>query len=377
MRKLILSVLLALSGMAYGADTLQVDLNSKVLKKGDTLEFKCTIANFAQLKLQRATLNVWIDDVVTHRRWKFRYPIINGETSAALMISDKIPDGNYAVNFLVQPGYFRISGEIQQHNRLDTGLNYMMFFKNKKGSFFDRVHVEKDGAFRLKSTLFEDSAFFIFTPTVKVKNNYLIIDIETPLDSAFVPVLQKTKFITVGDPQKLSSIKMDTGSYVFSDLDTYQGTLPGVTVKTKQKTKVQMFDEEFSHGLFENPEAIVFDGIESTQIERSASILHFLMGRVAGLEIDLAKGEAQWRGHGVEFFIDEFPFQPGDIFFISPVDIAMIKVYRPPSHISGDFKNQGGSIAIYTKRGAYMSKRGSRHNFIVRGYNNLEEIWEP
>lgn len=375
MRKLILPVLLALSGMVYGADSLQVDLNSKILKKGDTLEFKCTVANFAKLKLQRATLNVWIDDVVTRKRWKFRYPMVNGEASASLAVSDKIPDGNYAVNFLVQPGFFRIAGEIQHHNKHDTSLNYMMFLKNKNGALVDRVHVEKNGAFRLKSTLFEDSAYFVFTPNIKVKNNYLVIDIETPLDSVFVPVLQKTKFITVGDPQKLLPNKTDTGSYVFSDVEVNIGTLPGVTVKTKQKTKVQMFDEEFSHGLFENPEAIIFDGIESTQIARATSIFHFLMGRIAGLEVR-PDGEMSWRGHGVEIFIDEFPFGSRDIFFLSPMDVAMIKVYRPPSHVSGNFRHQGGSIAIYTNRGAYLTNRNSKHNFVVRGYNSLEERWE-
>lgn len=374
MRTLILLALLVYSGIAYSADSLQIDLNSKILKKGDTLDFKCTVANFAKLKLQRATLNVWIDDVVTHKRWKFRYPMINGETSAALTISDKIPDGNYALNFLVQPGFFRISGEIQQHNRHDTGINYMMFFKNKKGTFVDRVHVENDGAFRLKSTLFEDSALFVFTPNIKVRN-YLVINIETPLDSVFVPVLQKTKFITVGDPQKSASNKMDTVSYVFSDVDVAEGTLPGVTVKTKLKPKVQQFDEEYSHAMFYDPGAIIFDGIESTQIERYSNIFQFLMGRVAGLDVS-ALGGATWRGHPVGFYVDEFPFDTRDIFFISPADVAMIKVYRPPSHIGGDFGNQGGSIAIYTKRDAYLTKRNSRHNFIVRGYNSLEEKWD-
>ncbi|MES2331577.1 MAG: hypothetical protein V4539_18370 [Bacteroidota bacterium] len=375
MRKHIILILLVIAGNVYGADSLHVDLNTRVLKQGDTLEFKCTVANFAKLKLQRATLNVWIDDVLTHKRWKFRYPMINGECSAALTLGDKIPDGHYAVNFLVQPGFFRISGEIQQHNRHDTGINYMMFFKNKKGAYFDRVHVEKDGNFRLKSTLFEDSAYFIFTPNIKVNNNYLVIDIETPLDSAFVPVLQKTHFITVGNKQMAAAGKTDTSSYVFSDVEVDQGTLPGVTVKTKLKTKVQQFDEEYSNGLFDNPEALIFDGIESTQIERSIDIFHFLMGRIAGLDVDVL-GNASWRGHGVEFFVDEFPFEARDIFFVSPLDVAMIKVYRPPSHISGNFSNQGGSIAIYTKRGAYLTKRNSRHNFIVRGYNRLEDRWE-
>lgn len=216
MKKVCLLLLLFTGAIAHASDSLRVEISSKMLKKKDTLEFSCSVPDFAQLKLASATLNVWIEDLEKHNRWKYRYPMINGEVSAALVVSDKIPDGRYAVNFLVQPGFFKVMGQVRDHDKRDTSITYMMILKNKAGNYIDNARVAPGGAFRLKSTLFADSAFFIFSPATKTKNNYLFIQLETPLDSAFVPVLAETQFITVGNPKGMLSAQADTGKYFFN-----------------------------------------------------------------------------------------------------------------------------------------------------------------
>ena len=311
--------------LVFGSDSLRVNFNTKKLVKGDTLEFKCSVPDFAALKLQSATLNVWIEDVEKHNRWKFRYPLINGEVTASLKVSKKITDGRYAVNFLIQRGFFKIYGQVLDHTkRDDTTISYMMVSKNKQGSYIDFAHVETNGDFRLKSTLFADSAFFIFSPTKKPKNNYLTINIETPLDSSFVPVFAKTSFITIGNPKMLIAKKTDTSGYVFSQAELQDPTmLPNVTVTGKYKTKVQQYDEEYSRGLFQNNDAIVFDGISSDEIGRSATIMQFLQGRVAGLTIEKnSEGldVAKWRNQVAEIYLDEFRLEASEHTFISPTD---------------------------------------------------------
>lgn len=381
MRKTICLFLLVFTGsLVFGSDSLLVNFSAKTLVKGDTLEFRCSVPDFAALKLQSATLNVWIEDVERHNRWKYRYPMINGEVSASLKVSKKITDGRYAVNFLIQRGFFKIYGQVLDHTkRDDSTISCMMVSKNKQGSYIDFVHVERNGDFRLKSTLFADSAFFIFSPTKRPKNNYLTINIETPLDSAFVPVLTKTSFITIGDPKMLMAKKTDTSKYFFTTgelQDPYM--LPNVTVTGKYKTKVQQYDEEYSTGLFQSNDAIIFDGISSDEIGRSATILQFLQGRVAGLSIEKnSEGQdvAKWRNTIAEIYLDEFRLQPSDHTFISPTEVAMIKVYRPPSYLSS-FNSGAGAIAIYTKRGIYASNGSSRHNFIVKGYTKIDSSWE-
>ncbi len=380
MRKAFLIVSFFLSAViVYGSDSLHIDLNRKLFVKGDTLDFECSIPDYARLKLSSASLNVWIEDVQRNHRWKFRYPIVDGEVSASLVISDKIPDGRYAVNFLVQKGYVKVLGQVQDHDKKDTSLIYMMIQKDKKSSYFDKAFVDRDGSFRLKSTLFADSAFFVFSPSKKVRNNYLSIHIETPLDSVFTPVLHQTQFITIGDPKMLTVKNTDTGHYFFNTADLTDVTiLPEVTVTGKFKSRVQQYDEEYSSGLFKRNDAIIFDGLESEDISRSINVLQFLQGRVAGLTIGKnAEGQdvAKWRNELAEIYIDEFRLDPTDHTLVSTSDIAMIKVFRPPAQLSS-FSGGAGAIVIYTKKGNYANDGKNRHNFIVKGYTNVDSVWQ-
>lgn len=379
MRKLLCCILFLAAAQSYASDSLQVTLSATQLKAGDTLDFKCVIPDFEALKLLNATLNVWIEDVQRTKRWKFRYPIINGEVAASLVISDKIPDGRYAVNFLVQRGFFRIMGDVLDHDKRDSLLTYMMISKNNKNSYLDIAHVNPNGSFRLKSTLFADSAFFIFSPPRKVRNNYLAIQIETPLDSAFTPVLYKNSFITIGDPKMLTKKFTDTSAYRFTSEELLDpGFLPNVTVTGKIKSKVQQYDEEYSRGLFQRNDVMIFDGIESDEISRSISVLRFLQTKVPGLTITMNEaGEeiAKWRNEVCEIYIDEFRMGSTEYNMVSPTEIAMIKVYRPPAQLSS-FSGGAGAIAIYTKKGKYISNSSNRHNFVVRGYTKIESVWE-
>lgn len=379
MRKLLFLCGVLLASAAHASDSLQINFTTKTFVKGDTLEFTCKVPQFAELRLLNATLNVWIEDVEKTKRWRFRYPMINGEAAASLIISDKIPDGRYAVNFLVQRGFFKVMGQVLDNGKSDTSINYIMIPKNKSSSYFDRASVAADGNFRLKSTLFADSAFFIFSPAKKVRNNYLSIKIETPLDSAFTPVLYQTDFITVGDPKMLLSKKTDTSRYVFESEELLDpGLLPNVTVRAKFKSKVQQYDEQYSRGLFQRDDALVFDGIESDQIGRSISVLRYLESKVPGLTIETNEAGqeiAKWRREICEIYIDEFRMDSTSHTLISPTEIAMIKVYRPPALLSS-FSGGAGAIAIYTKKGEFASNGRKRHNFIVKGYTRIESMWE-
>jgi hypothetical protein len=379
MKNLLLSfILLFLGDGIYAGDSLSVSIQAKVLVQGDTLEFSCSIPDYVALQLTSATLHVWIDNLENNKRWKFRYPMINGETAASLAISDKIPDGRYAVNFLVQRGFLKIAGKVQAHDKNDTLINYMMILKNKKATYVDVAKVARDGSFRLKSTLFADSAYFIFTPNNKRKKNDLLINIESPLDSFFIPAITTTQFIMVGKQSaELSGIK-DTSQYSFSIKDPIdKNELPGVTVFGKSRKKIEQYDEENSKGLFKRNDAIIFDGLDKDEISRSFSVFQFLQGRVAGLTIEMdsmGNEVAKWRKEIAEIYVDEFKMEPGDHLFVNTNEIAMIKVYRPPARISS-FSGGAGVIAIYTKYGKYAPNK-ARHNFIVKGYSTIDSVWE-
>jgi len=379
MRTLLL-LLISLSSFntSHASDSLVVDINKTSFKKGDTIDFSCIIPNFEQQKLNAASLHVWIDNISTGTRWKFRYPFINGEAQAAIVVGKEIPNGHYAINFLVQKGYFRMTGEIKNHLKSETQINYMMVPKNKR-TYFETIAINADGQFRLKSTLFEDSAYFVFTPVKKNEKNTLHIGIETPLDSSFIPTMENRTWITIGNTTARIN-KNDSSGYAFN-METTSGTdlLPGVTVVGKYKKKIDQYNDFYSSGLFQRPEALIFDGIEDETMARSMSILRFLEGKVPGLIIEKDQETtaelARWRGEPVEIYLDEFKVSTQDIWVVSPSDVAMVKVYRPPAMLS-PLSGSAGAIAIYTKRGEFRNKDRFRHSFTVKGYTTALSTWQ-
>lgn len=380
MKRLFLVLLLASRfPYSYASDSIRIVMSAKILHQGDTLDFACRVPEYEKLKLLNATLNVWIENISTHSKWKFRYPMINGDMSASLAIGKNIPDGNYAVNFLVQHGFFRITGELADPQKNDSSLIYMMIAKNHQSSYVDRARVLPDGSFRLKNTLFADSAYFIFSPAKKVKNNYLAIHIETPLDSVYVPVVQGLTFLQIHSSPNEKAESFDSSNYVFNSADPIDtGSLPGVTVTAQFKTRVQQYDATYSKGLFQRNDAMVFDGLESDQISHSISILNFLQSKVPGLTIvqnEDGREMVKWRNEIVDIYIDEFRVDAEDNNLIAPSEVAMIKVYRPPAMLSS-LSGSAGAIAIYTKKGEFADSNKYRHNFIVKGYTKIESVWE-
>lgn len=371
-----LSCLLYLNIQA--SDSLYVQLNKQNFKKGDTLDFSCVIPDFEKAKLNAASLHVWIDHISTGTRWKFRYPFINGEAQAALVLAKTLPDGHFAVNFLVQKGYFRLSGQLKEKFEDENNINYLMVPKNKR-TYSETITLNKDGFFRLKSTLFEDSAYFVFSPVKKNAKNNLNISIETPLDSTFIPEMETRIWITVGN-QKRPMNKEDSAAYAFNMISS-SGTdlLPNVTVVGKYKKKVEQYDDYYSSGPFKRDEAMIFDGIEDETMARSMSILRFLEGKVPGLIVEKDQESmvemARWRGEPTEIYLDEFRVSPQDIWIVSPSDVAMVKVYRPPAMLS-PLSGAAGAIAIYTKRGEFAGKNRFKHSFTVKEYTPAEAVWQ-
>lgn len=373
---LLLSCILYLSIQA--SDSLNIQLNKHSFNKGDTLDLACIIPDFEKVKLNAASLHVWIDHIGTGTRWKFRYPFINGEAQASLVLAQTLPDGHYAVNLLVQKGYFRLSGQLKDKFEDENNINYLMVPKNKR-TYSETITLNKDGFFRLKSTLFEDSAYFIFSPIKKNAKNNLKISIETPLDSTFIPEMESRIWISVGNQKTLLN-KEDSAAYTFNMI-TNSGTdlLPNVTVVSKYKKKVEQYNDYYSSGLFKRDEAMIFDGLEDETMARSMSILRFLEGKVPGLIIEKDQESmvevARWRGELTEIYLDEFKVTPQDIWIVSPSDVAMVKVYRPPAMLS-PLSGAAGAIAIYTKRGEFADKSRSRHSFTVKGYTPAETVWQ-
>ena len=107
-------------------DSISINLSKPVYLQGDSLELRIYYPNYINKKLKSATAHIWIDHLGTKQRWKFRYPMIEGEVNAALKISEQIPSGNYAISWLIQSGFYRMQGQVIEREKQDTFINYMM-----------------------------------------------------------------------------------------------------------------------------------------------------------------------------------------------------------------------------------------------------------
>jgi hypothetical protein len=355
---------------SYASDSLYVKINKHEFKKGDTINFEANYY-YDTIDKARITLNVWIENVDKSVRYKFRYPLINGYVEAGLVIQDTIPDGEYAVNFLVQKDLMQLRGRIKDYNPKSKGVNYLMIAK-KKMTYFGVVNPDPQGYFRTSKLLFEDTAKFIFSEIGRKSNN-LFIDLNTMIDSAFTPLLTQSQMITVGNPNKMDTNLAHT--YAFDIKPTGpKFTLKDVVVKSVKKSKMELFDETYSSGLFRFGSPTVFDGIESDQIMYAIDVFSFLQARVAGLQItnNMGSYELKWRGGPVDIFLDEFPVDSEVAHYVNTSDIAMIKIFAPAT--GGPSGN--GTIAIYTKRGVYADDRNRRYFFAVKGYTPYITDWK-
>jgi hypothetical protein len=365
-------LLIGNSAKANNADTLSVTIEKRELQKKDTLFFECNY-KFQDPAKSKITLNVVIENLEKTKQWKFRYPLINGNSTPGIIIGANIPDGKYAITYLLQNDFLRVKGKIKDFDAKSKGINYLLLTKNKD-SYIGFLNPQESGYFTTPKMIFEDTARIVFSETGK-KNQRLYIDLETYLDSTFTPIARYTDFITIGKMDTLKD-KAITENYQFDPNTNKKFTLNEVTVKSVAKKKVELFDEEYASGLFKFGFPQIFDGIEGTQIGNAMDIFSFLQGRVAGLKVNrdaFGNYNLKWRETNVDVYLDEFKVENEMASYVNTNDIAMVKVFPPMS--GGPTGN--GAIAIYTKRGAYYTENSTRkYNFQVIGYTPDISTWK-
>jgi hypothetical protein len=367
-----------LSASAQEKDSMSVQMNRNAFAQGDTINFEVTLKNYSKVG-RTATIQLWIEEIKTGKRWKFRYPLINGYVNAKILVSDVVNNGQYALNFLLQKTFFQLSGNIKNATTNDKLINYVMISKNKQ-TLVDVMPLDNHQSFSLANLLFQDSAFIIFSKP-KQKNNDLLVEIKTPLDSAFTPASTETRFITIGTADTVTRKDANTlSNYVFkADSTPYKMILPEIVIKTKMKRRVEEFETENVSGLFTSTDATILDGIESDEIAKAADLYTYLTMKMGGLnlETDNQTGNRTftWRSKPTEIYINEIKLDSEIPITINPSDIALIKIFPPGVTVSSG-SGAGGAIAIYTKTGEYGKTTNRNYSFYILGYTGLESTWK-
>ncbi|TAD86379.1 MAG: hypothetical protein EAY75_08650 [Bacteroidetes bacterium] len=345
--------------------TLILRTQPTALKPGATLLLEATYQNPGVKTPKYSTLHIAIEAADQRLQWQLRYPLVDGLATAAIALPDSLPKGVYVLRAKVQREMVHVLGRVK--GKKPPPVINALAMKGKEMVFAKPVNVDADGYFQLQNLLFEERATLVFTPIDKSKNNWLDVEVETPVDSSFYAFAECTLRLPVGVP---ATDTLTAGASGPKTADN-GNTLQNVVVTGKAKTNLDKFADRYVSGFFLG-NGYTFDGIDDQQLSTALTVFDFLIGRVPGLNI-LRNGtdvepNVTWRDAEPAYFVDEIQTDLQGILSISTPDIAMVKVMRPPFFgvIMG---GAGGAIAVYTKReGSNYGTYGNRFKFVITGY---------
>jgi len=360
--------------------------NKASFERGDSILLNFQLPEEKLPGRKYITAYMMVENMTTSRKWKFRYPILEGKSQASLFISDGIPEGKYAVTFLFSKTFFSFYGAAE--NLSVNELDYSIITPGNT-AISNKVRVSDDGKFSLRGILFEDSCTFEFSaPNNQAKNNLKISQVKTPLDSSFVIDTGYTQIITVGKVAAVNEkdlvYKPDVGWI------SEQTTLPDVEVTGIRKRMIEKFQDRYSSGSFRQMTPYTFDGLEDNLIAQSINVFEFLKGRVPRLRVTMEGGSYRLsfgtvlnisngpRPPDATLYLDERKVGSTGELMISPDEIAMIKIYPPTAQFNDGFNGGGanGAIAIYTRRAGFGKEEMGVVSIKVFGYTPTSTIWK-
>jgi hypothetical protein len=386
---LILCGTLLVTDMVSASDSIPVQINGRLFKAGDSIHFSWNGQPLHKL-VPTGTLHVWIDHLESGRRWKLRYPILNGESGGSLAVSKELPPGIYAFNFLAAENFLEISGKFRRV-KVKTAFNYETrkydtltvadlpqpvrynvnaVMVNRTGLLFDEtLQVSGDGSFRIPPIVFGDTATLAFNTD---KNDYLV-DIRTPLDTSFVPFDTTSLFIRI--EAGATAERTDTSAYRFSFSDFYPNSITLQEVIVEGPSRVKQFEDDHVTPLFKHMNARTLNSLDNDRLLLMNNIWAYIQANAPGIiirESGLSRN-VFWRGQRVNIFQDEILMNVNDL-TVQPQEVAIIKIYPPGTPISSG--SPGGAIAIYTKRGDPYDYPPSPYTYTVKGYTMPEILWQ-
>ncbi|HEY8398531.1 MAG TPA: hypothetical protein VIK80_11375 [Flavihumibacter sp.] len=253
------------------------------------------------------------------------------------------------------------------------------------GQQFMTIPIASDGTFELGGMIFYDTAklFYQFNNDKnKVLTTKALVDVKTSFLQIPPPFDNKkpVPIFTRLDPKAVEkSLLMSEKNLAALEAANKVKTLEGVTVTAKVKSKAEKMEEEYTSGLFRGSNDYTFITEDDISARGALTILNYLQGKVAGLQIT-GQGtnmSMSWRGGSPTLFLNEMISDVSMIQNIPMSDVAMIKVFRPP-FLGAPGGGSGGAIAVYTKKGGPSNDNVKGLNFAnLPGYIAQKEFYSP
>jgi len=280
--------------------------------------------------------------------------------------------------------YLSVKGNIYGLSKTQlSGKDLTGFIKTKnKTSEFLSIPVNTLGQFRLSGMYFFDTAKLYYqinndkdkrlTSSASFKFINEIANAVSPppnlLSSLFLNLKADSSFL-----QKNAKLAALQRSFLESNKTK---TLEIVTVKAKVKSLKEKLEEQYTSGFFAGGDGFTFT-LEDDPFAKSAiSILDYLKGKVAGLQISADGQSATWRGSETSIFLNESTTDISMVQSISMNDVALIKVFRPP-FFGAAGGGAGGAIVIYTKKGGDNAAVKGLDFTNIYGYSAIKEFYMP
>ena len=286
----------------------------------------------------------------------------------------------------VPEAYLSVKGKILGlskallYNKQITGI---LKTKNDAGNFFS-MPIDNQGAFIQSDLYFFDTAKLYYQLN-NDKDKTLTTSASFSFENNFVklPLVNSLLLSGLHLSQRVDSQAIKKSS-AMATLQRRQvesnrvKTLETVQLKSRQKSLKEKMDEEYTSGFFSGGDGYTFTTEDDPFARSSPSILAYLQGKVAGLQISTAgQGGATWRGSATSFFLNEMNTDVSALQSINMNDVAMIKVFRPP-FFGGTGGGAGGAIAIYTKKGGSDNSQVKGLPFaVINGYSAIKEFYSP
>lgn len=351
----------------FSQQNLNIALNKNELNAGDTLHVTCISENNLN---NAATLEAWIDDLSTGKRWKYRYPLLKGKCDFSIIVSQSIKPGNYAINIFINNNFFSLFGNIKNYNTADTSIS-LMLQTDASETYMVPLNISENGDFVTGKLVFENGANAYFFSSAKSAN--IQASLKSYIDSPFVPEKVYTYKLAV---KNNIVAKSDTGTaYVFNLTNkNNKDFLPEVFVKSIAQKRIEKFDKEKTNSQF-RVQGKLIDGYQNEELEASPDVFQYLMHINTGLNIIPYRKYYQVTRYvePVNIFIDEIEYPYYDVPFVSVADVAMIKIFEP---YTGPSTKGGGALAIYTKSFYGIPAPNTKNGIKVYGYTPQITNWQ-
>ena len=294
--------------------------------------------------------------------------------------------GNWPVIKNLPENYLSINGKILGLSRAllyQKALTGILKTKNESTNVFS-MQVNEKGEFNQDGLFFFDTAKLYYqlnndkdktlttSGSFSFRNSFLKAPLQSAAGIAALYSPEKTDSAVIVKSSTMASLQRSQSEF------NKTKTLETVQLKSRTKSLKEKMDEEYTSGFFSGGDGYTFTTEDDPFAKSSPSVLAYLQGKVAGLQISTnGTGGATWRGSATSFFLNEITADLQSLQNISMTDVAMIKVFRPP-FFGAMGGGAGGAIAIYTKKGGSNNSQVKGLPFAaINGYSVVKEFYSP